>query len=49
MKTRQSKEVKLLGYWVSFGYSFRRVGLGFSVDRYSLQLDFLFFWAGVEL
>lgn len=48
MKLTKSKEIKLLGHWVSFGYSFTRVAFGFSLDKYSLQIDFLFFWLGIE-
>jgi len=48
MKFSKCKEIKLLGHWVSFGYSFTRVAFGFSLDKYSLQVDFLFFWFGVE-
>jgi len=49
MKTSVYKEVELFNHWVSFGYSFRRVAFGFSIDKYSLQVDFLFFWFGIEL
>jgi len=48
MKISIHKEVEIYGQWVSFGYSFARVGFGFAVDRYSLQIDFLFFWFGVD-
>lgn len=48
MKTSVYKEVEFLSQWVSYGYSFKRVAYGFSIDKYSLQIDLLFFWFGVE-
>lgn len=44
-----SKEKKILGKWVLYGFSFRRFGIGFHVDRYSIGLDFIFVWVTVEL
>lgn len=43
-----SGEVKIGRSWLSYGYSFRRVGFGFSIDRYTLQIDLIFFWVGLE-
>ena len=43
-----SGQVKVGKWWLSYGYSFRRVGFGFSIDRYSLQIDLIFFWVGLE-
>ena len=43
-----SGEVKVGKWWLSYGYSFRRVGFGFSIDRYTLQIDLIFFWVGLE-
>jgi hypothetical protein len=34
--------------WMSYGYS-KRFGLGFSVDRYQINVDFLCFWVSIEL
>ena len=34
--------------WISWGYS-KRFGLGFSIDKYSINIDFLCFWIGIEL
>jgi len=44
----KGKDFKFLGQWISLGYSFKRIGFGFSIDKYALQLDFLFFWFGWE-
>jgi hypothetical protein len=48
MKLSKSREVKFFGHWVSFGYFFPRFAFGFSLDRYSFQVDFLIFWFGIE-
>ena len=48
MKTRYDKEIKFLGKWVSFGYSFRRFGFGIAAARHYFSIDFLFFWFGIE-
>jgi hypothetical protein len=34
--------------WLSFGFSPRRIGLGFSIDRYYFNIDFLCFWITLE-
>jgi len=34
--------------WMSCGYC-KRFGLGFSIDRYHINIDFLCFWIAVEL
>ena len=36
-------------FWVAFGFSPRQVALGFTVNRYQIQLDLLFFWVSIEL
>lgn len=33
--------------WVHFGYG-KRIALGFSMDKYGVQADFLCFWFGME-
>ena len=43
-----SGEVKVGKWWLSAGYCFKRVGFGFSIDRYTLQIDLIFFWVGLE-
>ena len=42
------KEAKVLNKWVSFGYSFKQFSLGFTIDKYHMNADFVFFWVGVE-
>jgi hypothetical protein len=42
------KEVKIKNTWVHYGGSFRRFGLGFSIERYSINLDLLWFWVMIE-
>lgn len=34
--------------WFTVGFNSRRIALGFSVDRYNLGIDFLFFWLNIE-
>ena len=34
--------------WISWGYG-KRFALGFSIDKYSINIDFLCFWVGIEL
>jgi len=34
--------------WVMFGFSLKQVSLGFSLSRYQLNVDLLFFWVAVE-
>lgn len=43
-----SKEVKIGKYWFYFGYNFKHVGLGFRIDRWTIQVDLIFFWFGWE-
>ena len=42
------KEIQIKRLWVNFGYSFKGIGLGFRIDKYHLNVDFLFFWFGIE-
>jgi hypothetical protein len=42
------KEAKVLNKWVSFGYSFKRFGIGFTIDKYHMDIDLVFFWIGIE-
>jgi len=43
------KEIKVFKtHWLSFGYG-KRLSLGFSIDKYSINIDFLCFWVGIEL
>ena len=34
--------------WVLFGFSPKQISLGFSLNRYQLNVDLLFFWISVE-
>jgi len=43
-----SKEIKIGKMWISVGYSFRRLALGFAVDRYHADIDLIFFWVSWE-
>jgi hypothetical protein len=40
-------EHKVGKYWFSWGYG-KRFALGFSIDKYSINVDFLFIWIGIE-
>jgi len=42
------KEIKVLNLWVTWGFSFKRIALGFQLDTYHFDIDFLFFWIGIE-
>lgn len=43
-----NKEIKIKNSWIHIGYSRHGFGLGFRIDKYSLNIDFLFFWIGIE-
>ena len=34
--------------WASAGFNPRRIALGFSVDRFNANIDFLWFWVTLE-
>ena len=34
--------------WLSVGFAPRRIGLGFHVDRFCINVDFLWFWVTLE-
>jgi hypothetical protein len=36
-------------FWVAFGFNQRQLALGFTINRYQISLDLLFFWFSVEL
>ena len=42
------KEMKLGKFWFSYGYSFKRFGIGFNIDKYHMDIDLVFFWFGIE-
>jgi len=37
-----------LGIHFNAGYSLKRLAFGISLDRYSLNVDFAFFWFSIE-
>lgn len=41
------KEIKIGKSWLILGAS-PRIGLGFYVSKYELNIDFLMFWVSVE-
>jgi hypothetical protein len=43
-----NKEFDVKGKWISIGYNWKGFGLGFRIDRYSTNIDFLWFWIGIE-
>lgn len=44
----KTKEFKIGKRWFHCGYSFTRVAISISVDKYSFELDLVFFWFGWE-
>jgi hypothetical protein len=42
------KEFSIGTKWISFGYSFKRFGIGFTIDKYHMDIDLVFFWVGIE-
>lgn len=42
------KEIKVKNNWVHYGASFKRFGLGFSIERYSINLDLFWVWIMIE-
>ena len=49
MKLFASRHGKLGPIWIAFGFNFKRLALGFSIDRYSISLDLGPFWLSFEL
>jgi hypothetical protein len=43
-----NKEINSGKYWIHFGMNWKRVALGFSIDRYALSIDIGPFWFGLE-
>ena len=41
-------EKKIGKVWLYFGWNFKRVAFGISVDRYDLAIDFLFWYLTIE-
>lgn len=44
----KSKEIKIGKSWVGLGLSFNRFGVGICIDRYHIDIDFIFFWISWE-
>ena len=42
------KEITIGGKWVNYGYSFKQFGLGFTISKYNMNIDLVFFWVGIE-
>lgn len=42
------KELKVRTTYIHYGYSFSRFALGFSIDKWHMDIDLFFFWVGVE-
>lgn len=42
------KEVKISKLYLSFGFSFKRFAIGFSIDKYHMELDLIFIWFSIE-
>jgi hypothetical protein len=45
----KSGHLKIGKFYICSGYNLKRVAIGFSVDRWSINIDFLFFWFSIEL
>ena len=48
MKAFNSVEVRVSKLWLQFGYSFARFAIGFSIDRWSANIDLGPFWISIE-
>lgn len=44
-----SKHLKLGKLYICIGYNFKRLAVGFSIDRYSINLDLGPIWFSIEL
>jgi len=42
------RETKIKNTWVFYGGSFKRFGLGFSIERYSINIDLCWVWIMIE-
>jgi hypothetical protein len=43
-----NKEIKVLGKYINTGFSFNRFAIGFSIDKYHIEIDLVFFWVAIE-
>jgi len=45
-----SKHLRLVGkVYICIGYNLRRLALGFTIDRYSINLDLGIIWLSIEV
>lgn len=47
--TKMNKDIQVFNKWIHVGYSWRSFGLGFRFSQYNIDVDFLWFWIGIEL
>ncbi len=43
-----SYEHKLGKWWFVCGINWKRFAIGFSISKYSLDIDLIFVWVGIE-
>jgi len=43
-----NKELTTKNFWFHAGYSFKRFSLNITIHQNGMELDFIFFWVGVE-
>ena len=43
-----NREIRVKRFWVHIGFNLKGFGLGFRIDKYSANIDFLWFWIGIE-
>ena len=48
MKLSSIKQFRIGKSYLSFGYNFRGIGIGFGLNRYALDLELVFFWISWE-
>lgn len=45
----RSIEIRLAAkMWLMLGFNLKQISLGFSLNKYQLNIDLLFFWIAVE-
>lgn len=44
----KAKEFKVFKTWIHIGWNLKRLAVGFSIDRFSFNLDLGPFWFGIE-
>jgi hypothetical protein len=48
MKLSKVKQFKIGRSYLSLGYNFRGIGIGFGLNKYTFDLDLVFFWISWE-